>query len=68
MTRLIENLVNDRRLGLKAGEVYEAALYTLDPGKVTLLARIPDGYDPQCNQYVKNIKPLPFWRDDERRK
>lgn len=42
----------DERLGVREGEEYAAIAYWLDPGaKVTLLRRIPDGYDPSCNQY-----------------
>lgn len=47
----------DKRLGTKAGEVYEAARYWLDPmSKVTLIARVPDGYDPSCNEYIYNVE------------
>ena len=42
----------DERLGVREGEEYAAIVYWLDPGaKVSLLRRIPDGYDPSCNQY-----------------
>jgi len=34
---------------VEAGEVYEAERYFLDHGKVTLGARIPDGYEPCCS-------------------
>ena len=48
--------------GVKAGEVYEACRYWLAPdGKVTLLARVPDGYDPCCNEYLDNVEVLPEW-------
>lgn len=48
---------SDSRLGVTAGEVYKAGPYWLDPsGKVTLLARIPDGYDPECNQYWHEVE------------
>ncbi|MEU2418847.1 hypothetical protein ABZ546_13805 [Brachybacterium paraconglomeratum] len=46
----------DERLGVRAGEEYAAIRYWLDPGKVTLLRRIPDGYDPSCNQYITDAK------------
>jgi hypothetical protein len=46
-------LTTDKRLGVKAGEVYEARRYQYDPHeKYSLIARIPDGYDPSCNQYI----------------
>ena len=46
-------------LGVKRGEVYEAERYWLDPlEKVTLLSRVPDGYDPMCNLYFHEVKIL----------
>ena len=45
-------LKTDKRLGLTEGEVYEAKPYSLDPwGKFELLARVPDGFDPDCTAY-----------------
>lgn len=53
---VVEVLTNDDRLGVKAGEQYRAISYWLEPGaKVSLLGRIPDGYDPECNQYVHDV-------------
>lgn len=53
---IVEVLHDDERLGLTAGEHYVAQLYWLDPGcKVTLLARVGDGWDPLCNQYVQDV-------------
>ena len=44
---------------IKEGEVYEARRYQLDPQeKVTLIGREPDGYDPECNQYINEVA---FW-------
>lgn len=48
-------LKTDERLGIKAGEVYEAQRYRYDFGKWTLLSRVLDGYDPSCNQYGNEI-------------
>lgn len=48
----------DNRLGVKAGEIYKAKRYWLDPDKITLLAREPDGYDPCCNQYKHEVEIL----------
>ena len=48
-------IADDGRLGVLAGERYEAHLYPLDPGKFTLVRRIPDGYDPKCNQYAADV-------------
>lgn len=45
--------------GIKKGEIYEAKRYWLDPQcKVTLLRRIPDGHDPECNEYFYNVEVL----------
>lgn len=52
-------LKTDNRLGIKENEIYEAEPYWLDPTeKVTLLKRIPDGYNPMCNQYRNTLKIL----------
>lgn len=48
-------LKTEQRLGVKAGEVYEASTYRYDPEKVSLDGRVPDGYDPGCNQYKSSI-------------
>lgn len=55
----VKILKTDDRLGVKEGEIYEARRYWLDPEKITLDARIPDGYDPCCNQYSKDVLILP---------
>ena len=45
--------------GVKEGEVYEAIPYGIDPGsKVSLLSRVPDGKDPECNEYRYNVEIL----------
>lgn len=47
----------DDRFGLKAGDIYWAERYCLDPQhKVSLLERIPDGFDPECNQYCSEVE------------
>lgn len=52
-------LETNERLGIKKGEIYKAVRYWLDPTeKVTLLKRIPDGYNPECNQYIEEIETL----------
>lgn len=55
----VKVLKTDDRLGVTAGEVYQAKRYKYDPQeKVSLLSREPDGYDPECNQYIDNVA---FW-------
>ena len=51
----VQILKTDERLGVKAGEVYEAHRYGLDPDKMTLDGRVPDGYDPSCNLYLHEV-------------
>lgn len=54
---VVRVLRSDERLGVMAGEEYEAIAYWLDPGeKVTLLRRIPDGHEPECNQYWDTVQ------------
>jgi hypothetical protein len=45
---------------VKAGEVYEASPYPYpyDETKVTLLRRVPDGFDPECNMYRYEVEVL----------
>jgi len=43
---------------VKAGEVYVAHAYALDETKVTLVARVPDGWDPGVNQYRYEVDVL----------
>lgn len=48
-------LKTDTRLGIKSGETYEGCTYQLDPGKIVLSRRIPDGYEPMCLQYKHEV-------------
>lgn len=56
---------DDERLGVQAGEQYLAIRYLYDPEKVTLLSRIPDGYDPECNQYLSDVRWLRWATSEE---
>lgn len=50
---IVEVNEDDPHLDLAAGERYAAIRYWLDPGaKVTLLRRVTDGYEPNCNLYL----------------
>lgn len=55
-TFTVRILTTNDRLGVTAGEQYEAERYWLDPEKVTLLRRIPDGNSPECNQYWRDVE------------
>ena len=48
-------LKSDKRLGIKAGEVYNSYPYHFDRNKIVLDSRIPDGYDPSCAQYKDEV-------------
>ena len=52
----VKILNDDPNTGVKKGEIYQAQRYPLDETKVMLLARIPDGYDPECNEYLYNVE------------
>lgn len=48
---------DDPRFDLKAGELYNAERYWLDPNdKVTLLERVSDGWNPMCNCYWHQVE------------
>lgn len=51
----VKILKTDERLGIVAGEIYNAERYRHDIDKVTLISRIPDGHDPMCNQYMDSV-------------
>lgn len=54
---IVEIIKDDPRCGLKVGDQFEAIRYWLDPQeKVTLLRRISDGWVPDCNEYIHNVK------------
>lgn len=55
----VEILHDDDRLGVKAGEQYQAVRYRYDDEKLTLVSRVPDGYDPCCNMYFHEVKIIP---------
>ena len=55
---VVQLLKDDPRFKLKKGEIFEAQVYWLDPEKITLLKRLPDGFDPECNQYRGSVKIL----------
>ena len=53
----VELLKDEPRFKIKKGDRFKAICYWLDPqDKVTLLSRIGDGYDPECNEYWHNVK------------
>lgn len=52
----VKILKTDTRCGIKEGEIYEAEWYWGGREKVTLVSRVPDGFDPECNEYAHNIE------------
>jgi len=50
---LYKILKSDKRLGIKAGEVYNGVRHSAE--KIRLDARVPDGYDPMCAQYMHEV-------------
>lgn len=55
---IVRLLKDDPRFHIKKGEIFHAKTYPLDPGKITLLRRIPDNFDPECNQYRGDVKVI----------
>lgn len=55
----VEILETEPEFNLVKGEVYKAIPYWLDPiDKFTLVRRIPDGFNPNCNVYKQQVKVL----------
>lgn len=48
-------LLDDGRFNLKAGDLLLTVNYPLD-SKVTALARLGDGFDPECNRYYSEVE------------
>ena len=46
---------DDPRFGLAAGDELLVKSYPYD-AKVTVLRRISDGFDPECNQYLHDVE------------
>ncbi|WP_294833316.1 hypothetical protein [uncultured Gilliamella sp.] len=55
----VEIKKDDETLGIKKGEQYLAVRYPYDDEKITLVSRVPDGFDPECNQYWADVKIIP---------
>lgn len=56
-THIVRVLTDDPGFGVSAGDEFEAVRYWLDPReKWTLLRRLSDGFDPECNQYAHDIE------------
>lgn len=53
MVRMRED---DKRFKLKKNDLLEVTRYWLDPQKLTVIQRVSDGYDPQCNVYTSQVR------------
>jgi len=50
---------DDPRFGLMAGDILEITYCDWDPGeKWTVIRRVSDGFDPQCNIYKSEVEIL----------
>jgi hypothetical protein len=58
MTTLYRLKDDDPRMGLTAGDVLECEPYWLDPDKLTVIRRISDDFDPECNVYRTHVETL----------
>lgn len=54
-TWVVRLLADDPRFGLNAGDELLVMNYPYD-AKVTVLRRISDGFDPECNQYLSAVE------------
>lgn len=50
---------DDPRFNLSKGDLLACVAYPLD-AKVTVLRRISDSYDPECNQYIAAVRFVAF--------
>lgn len=50
---------DDERFGLAAGDIVRCVNYPWD-AKVSVLFREWDGFEPECNQYLRNVSFLGF--------
>lgn len=46
---------DDERFGMSAGDVLLCVPYGLDPGKLSVICRVTDGYNPECNVYKTQV-------------
>lgn len=47
---------DDTRFKLKKGDVLRVERYAYDTGKYTVLERVSDGFDPECNVYASQVE------------
>jgi len=57
-TKLVKVKKDDRRFGLKAGDILKVHPYWIDPSKYTVVCRVSDGYDPECNVYTYEVEDV----------
>jgi hypothetical protein len=57
-----ELLVDDERCGLKEGDRLLCIRYPYDQ-KVTVVQRLSDGFDPECNMYLHDVMFIGFAKD-----
>lgn len=62
MSKIVKLKNDDKRFKLKAGDLLEVEPYWLDPSKYTVIQRIPDGYNPECNVYSYEVEPIKLKR------
>jgi hypothetical protein len=49
---------DDPRFKMKEGDILRVERYWLDPQKYTVLERVSDGFDPECNVYASQVERL----------
>jgi len=63
MSKIVRLKKDDRRFKLKAGDLLEVVPYSLDPGKYTVIRRLSDDYDPECNVYSYEVETVKMKKD-----
>ena len=63
---------DDPEFGLAAGDILECFPYRYDPGsqynpegKLTVVQRVSDGFDPECNVYWIQVETLGLLGGDQ---
>lgn len=49
---------DDTSFGMAAGDLLLCAPYDGDPEKLTVVCRLSDGFDPECNVYREQVRPV----------
>lgn len=57
--RIVELLKPQPGTNLEIGDLLLVQSYQYDTDKVSIIKRLSDGYDPECNLYTHEVKFIP---------